>query len=135
MNNPIILVDFDGVLHSYTSGWRGVDVIPDPPVPGAIEWLHSMLPPLDQVKSYTGPIARIYSSRSKTHEGVVAMKRWLIQHGLKEEYITRNLLKFPIEKPAAFLTIDDRCFCFEGKFPNPKSLLDFVPWNKIPKRK
>src|SRR5690606_19100252 len=34
-----VCVDFDGVLHSYVSGWKGGTVIPDPPVPGAIEWL------------------------------------------------------------------------------------------------
>ena len=36
---PILALDFDGVLHSYTSGWQGADVISDPPVPGAIEFL------------------------------------------------------------------------------------------------
>ena len=34
-----ILLDFDGVIHSYTSGWKGAGVIPDPPVPGAIDFL------------------------------------------------------------------------------------------------
>ena len=32
-----ILVDFDGVIHSYTSVLKGARVIPDLPVPGAIE--------------------------------------------------------------------------------------------------
>lgn len=28
-----VAVDVDGVLHSYTSGWKGADRLPDPPVP------------------------------------------------------------------------------------------------------
>ena len=31
MPKPILCLDFDGVVHSYTSGWKGADVIPDPP--------------------------------------------------------------------------------------------------------
>ena len=34
-----VAVDFDGVIHSYTTLWFTASVIPDPPVPGAIEWL------------------------------------------------------------------------------------------------
>lgn len=37
-----ILVDFDGVIHSYRSGWKGLDVIPDPPVENAIKWLETI---------------------------------------------------------------------------------------------
>ena len=39
----IISVDFDGVLHHYTSEWAGPLVITDPPTPGAIPWLLSLV--------------------------------------------------------------------------------------------
>lgn len=133
---PIICVDFDGVIHSYTSGWLGVDVIPDPPVEGAIQWLRKHLPVPDALglaAPYKGPIVMIYSSRSKSWKGRRAMKRWLIEHGLEREYITDGILRFPTKKPAAFLTIDDRAICFDGAFPATEVMMEFKPWNKKPK--
>ena len=47
-----------------------------------------------------------------------------------QELIDGGMITFPKDKPAAFLTIDDRCFLFEGAFPDPRSLLSFKPWNK-----
>jgi hypothetical protein len=131
--NPIICVDFDGVIHSYTSGWKGVSVIPDDPVPGAIDWLVAHLPVPDALGlsgAYDGPIVEIYSSRSKSWFGRRAMKKWLVKHGLHRSYIDDNILKFPTKKPAAFLTIDDRAICFNGKFPSTEDMLGFKPWYK-----
>ncbi len=123
----ILCVDFDGVLHSYSSGWKGVGVVPDPPVPGAIKWLREMIGPFEVC---------VYSSRSKHFIGVEAMKeaikRWAIEEGdcpaEAEELV--EMLKFPDQKPAAFLTIDDRCICFDGTFPTATEISSFVPWNK-----
>src|SRR5688572_11699371 len=132
--NPIILVDFDGVIHSYTSGWRGVDVIPDPPVAGAIEWLMEHLPIPEPISAmgpeYIGPEVQIYSSRSRENAGLKAMQQWLVNNGLHPAYISEGILKFPTQKPAAFLTIDDRAICFEGRFPTASEMLEFKPWNK-----
>lgn len=132
--NPIICVDFDGVIHSYTSGWKGVAVVSDPPVPGAIEWLEEHLPVPDSLCAmappHEGPIVQIYSSRSKSWRGRRAMKKWLIEHGLHPGYISEGILKFPSKKPAAYLTIDDRAICFTGEFPSKDEMLSFKPWNK-----
>lgn len=114
---PILLVDFDGVIHSYSSGWKGVDVIPDPPVDGAIEFLKNAMESFD---------VQIYSSRSKDPRGLLEMKTWLACNGC---YFVKEL-KFPTQKPAAFLTIDDRAIQFDGIFPSVGDLLAFKPWNK-----
>ena len=34
MGKKTVVFDFDGVIHSYTSGWQGIGNIPDPVVPG-----------------------------------------------------------------------------------------------------
>lgn len=132
--NPIVLVDFDGVIHSYTSGWKGADVVPDPPVPGAIDWIMDHLPTPEPIcpmaQPYVGPEVQIYSSRSSQRGGISVMKDWLIKHGLHKAYITEGILKFPTEKNAAFLTIDDRAICFDGRFPTTQEMLSFKPWNK-----
>jgi len=133
--HPIICVDFDGVIHSYTSGWEGPAVVSDDPVPGAIKWLEDHLPLTDELMGswappYKGPIVQIYSSRSKSWRGRRAMKKWLIKHGLHPSYIYDGVLKFPTKKPAAFLTIDDRAICFDGTFPSKEEMLSFKPWFK-----
>ena len=115
----ILCVDFDGVLHSYSSGWKGAGVVSDPPVPGAIEWL-------DDVAEDERFEVCVYSSRSKETDGVMAMKAWLSDNGLRR----LDRISFPTQKPAASMTIDDRAFCFEGSFPSPRWLLTFRPWNK-----
>jgi len=122
----IVCVDFDGVLHSYLSGWKGPCEIPDPPVLGAFEWL-KMMTSFQDNKDRTFQVS-IYSSRSKYEGAIDAMKEWFRKHGLHEE--TLSALDFPSQKPAANMTIDDRAFCFQGIFPSPSWVLGFKPWNK-----
>lgn len=121
-----LCVDFDGVLHFY-SGWVKANVVSGPPVPGAIRWLREMIGPFEVC---------IYSSRSKYLTGIEAMKeaikRWAVEEGdceaEAEELV--EVLKFPTQKPAAFLTIDDRCICFNGTFPTRDEISSFIPWTK-----
>lgn len=153
MNRPTLSVDFDGVLHSYSSGWKGARVIADPPVPGAIEWLCMM--------SAHYEIA-ISSARSGQWGGRRAMRLWIgrqaermfidsaweaieplmraLDHHtgmdpIEEEArdFARSLLKrirFPRTKPSAVLYIDDRAHCFTGTFPTVEQIKAFKPWNK-----
>ena len=121
----ILCVDFDGVVHSYSSGWKGVDVIPDPPVPGVFRWLASL--------HENEFVICIYSSRSKDPAGVEAMKAWFEKHLNECDWDAPWLLcklEFPTQKPAAMMTVDDRAFCFEGDFPSPEWIDRFKPWNR-----
>jgi hypothetical protein len=122
---PILCIDFDGVVHSYTSGWHGATIIPDPPVPGALEWLQGAQELFDVC---------IYSSRSKHPGGIEAMQEWFEFHSALLGYAKvafMEKLTFSAEKPAAFLTIDDRAICFQGWDKlDARDLLNFKPWNK-----
>jgi hypothetical protein len=119
MKRQTICVDFDGVLHSYTSPWAGATVITDAPVPRAVEWLKSVQEHYD---------VAIFSSRSHVPGGIDAMRQWLVGHGLDEAVLER--ISFPQEKPPARVYIDDRAWRFEGAFPTVSELESFEPWNK-----
>ena len=115
----VLCIDFDGVLHSYKSGWQGANVVSDEPVPGAIEWLTE----LAKSNKYN---VQIYSARSNQEGGIEAMREWLVKNG----FSWMKCISFPIRKPAAYLTIDDRCICFNGIFPTQEEIDNFKPWNK-----
>lgn len=125
---PILSVDFDGVLHSYESGWKGAAVIPDRPTPGAIVWL------ADAVKLFR---VAIFSSRSHQPGGIEAMRRWLLHYALEHFQDEAKVswvgqVEFPLEKPPALVTIDDRALTFDGCWAHfdPVKLLEFKPWNR-----
>ena len=119
MNNekrkPILCLDFDGVCHSYESGWKGADVIPDSPVKG-------MLKALTQYSERFRLC--VFSSRSHQEGGIEAMKAWFARHAPELE------LEYPKEKPPAMVSLDDRTITFEGEWPNVETLENFKPWNK-----
>ena len=123
-----IAVDFDGVLHSYTTPWINAHTIPDEPVVGAIQWLWNMLQDFDVI---------IHSTRCKTWRGRIAVRRWLKQHagnlyyecmvgpGLEDVILTHK--KLP-----ALVYIDDRAYRFmgPGTFPSVQAIHQLRPWNK-----
>ena len=125
---PILCLDFDGVIHSYDSGWKGADVIPDPPVKGARSFIHSALDRFD---------VQVFSSRSRRPGGREAMQKWLSDHMLDftegdYDHAATILAKigWPDEKPPALVTIDDRAITFTGEWPTLDDLEGFKPWNR-----
>lgn len=126
MGKPILCLDFDGVIHSYTSGWKGADIIPDPPVDGAIAFMIGALDHFDVV---------IFSSRSNQPGGLAAMKKWLKEHAGATWYPSPagpglEDIRFTTDKPSAMITIDDRALTFTGTWPAIEALKEFKPWNK-----
>lgn len=138
---PILCLDFDGVIHSYDSGWNGIAIINDDPVPGACAFLVAAANVFD---------VAIYSSRSARVEGIAAMQFWLHKHmtdhlvdveaGGSEQpdvhpaerafEFVQETISWPMEKPPAFVTIDDRALTFDGTWPDMVDLVKFQPWNK-----
>jgi len=111
-----IIFDFDGVIHSYVSGWQGVDVIPDPPVPGI----------KDVIKELRGEGYEVVvvSTRCYYDGGIEAIEKYLKRNNIEVDRVTG-------EKPPAIVTVDDRAICFSGK---AEGLVDeikrFKPWMK-----
>lgn len=115
---PTLCLDFDGVCHSYTSGWQGPATISDSPVEGLREFLESALEQFS---------IAIYSSRSHQSGGIPAMIDWFVRMGMED--IVEELY-FPDHKPSAHVTIDDRAVTFTGKWPSIDFLVYFRPWNR-----
>lgn len=113
-----VVFDFDGVIHSYTSGWQGETKIPDPPV-------HGIDRALREIKA-AGYEVVIVSTRCSSVFGRIAIENWLDMYGLAQ--LVDRVCK---EKPPAIVYIDDRAICFDG---DTDTLLDkvqnFKPWYK-----
>lgn len=141
---PTLCLDFDGVLHSCASGWKGVDKIPDPPTPDAMRFLFDVRDHFE---------VSIHSVRSRSLRGRAAMKHWLAWHWLQQiiipdidpmdaepdmetsawgMHLAEQELKFiswPWFKPAAHVTLDARSLTFDGTWPKLSTLRDFRPWH------
>ncbi len=113
--NYTIAVDFDGVIHSYLTPWVNAETIPDPPIPGAIEWLNKMREKFEVV---------IFTTRGKTAEGRVAVQDYLFAHGWTGDEIPN----VTAEKPPALIYLDDRAMRFAGAYPTADEIHAARPW-------
>lgn len=109
-----VVFDFDGVIHSYTSGWQGIAEIPDPPVEGMRE-------AIEEIRA-AGFEVVVVSTRSKDPIGSRAVEEYLKKHDIEVDAVMAT-------KPPAIVYVDDRAICFDG---NAAALLEkinnFLPW-------
>lgn len=114
----IVVFDFDGVIHSYTSGWCGVANIVDPPVVGIIDALRDI--------HDAGYEVVVVSTRCASDVGLKAIFDWLQKYGA-DKYVDDVCM----EKPPAIVYIDDRAICFDGDASTLLSKIEsFKPWYK-----
>lgn len=117
---PTVVFDFDGVIHSYTQGWKGSTVIPDPVVPGIGETIKEL--------RGLGYRVVVVSTRCATPEGMGAVRRYLRDNEILVDDVA-------MEKPLALCYIDDRAIRFDGR---PERLVEqienFRTWLESPVR-
>lgn len=115
-NKPAVCVDFDGVLHSYKSGWCGTTIIPDEPVDGSVQWITELID--------SGLRVVVSSSRARTCAGQEAIRNWLEDNEYPVSEMTITHSKVP-----ALMYIDDRAHRFDGKhFPSANTVRTAEPW-------
>lgn len=116
---PTVVFDFDGVIHSYTSGWKGAEEIPDAPVPGISEAIERI--------RMAGYRVVVVSTRCGKPTGMGAVRRYLQENGIVVDDVM-------MEKPPAVCYIDDRAIQFDG---NAEALFDkvanFRTWQQMEK--
>lgn len=101
-----IAVDFDGVIHAYTKGWHD-GTIYDPPIPGAIEGLRTLM---------ADNAVFIFTTRD-----VGQVAEWLLIRGFSTRtgydgpfWNERGVLLVTNRKLAATAYLDDRAVRFEN---------------------
>ncbi len=93
-----VCLDFDGVIHSYQSGWKGETVIPDPPIHGVGRAIAKLRQDYRVV---------VHSTRCSSEDGREAICDWLNRHGIEVDDVC-------MQKPPAFVYVDDRAVRFTG---------------------
>lgn len=119
--NPTVVFDFDGVIHSYKTGWLGEAVIPDPPVPGIKETIAKL-------REYGYEVV-VVSTRCSSKAGMKAIQAWLRQNDIIVDDVLAH-------KPPAMCYVDDRAICFDGSTSSLfDKIVNFKSWIEKPPSK
>lgn len=112
MFKPTICIDFDGVIHSYASGWDGKATPPDEPVFGAAEAI------VELRKKYK---VIVYSARCHLPGGKEAIEAWMAKYGIVVDAVQEN-------KPPAIIYLDDRGIQFRGDWMQALADIEQFQW-------
>jgi hypothetical protein len=116
----VVAVDFDGVINSYISGWKGPTET-DAPVLSAAESL--------QMLYNRGYRIIIFSTRANTQEGIDTIREYLRKHTENNELA--DTIEITDQKPIADMYIDDRAIPFTGDWEETlKRIEEFKPWTE-----
>lgn len=107
-----VAIDFDGVIHSYTTPFNGDhSYIPDPPVPGSKEAMWRYVEKYNVV---------VFSVRAAF--AAEAIRQWMKVWEFPEVEITAI-------KPSAHVYVDDRGWRFDGNWDfDMDALVDAPTW-------
>ncbi|MDR2534983.1 MAG: hypothetical protein LBD29_03005, partial [Treponema sp.] len=116
----VVAVDFDGVINSYVSGWKGPSET-DAPVLSAAESLKTLF--------NSGYKVIIFSTRANTREGIETIREYLRKHTENNELA--DTIEITGQKPIADMYIDDRAIPFNGDWEETlKQIEQFKPWTE-----
>jgi hypothetical protein len=113
MPPKVIAIDFDGVIHSYYSGWQGPLKADDPLVPGIKEVIAELRRDYKVV---------VMSSRCLHPGGTQTIENYLRKHDIVVDGITG-------EKIPAMVYVDDRAITFREAKDLLGQIERFKPWH------
>ena len=121
-----VAIDFDGVLHRYSEGWKDGQIYDDP-VEGSREALQAMKDLGWKIYIFSTRSNKLYHKDQEKAQDQ-AMKTWLEHHGIPYDRI------WNFGKPMADVYIDDRALTFRGDWKATlQDAQNFSPWNRPPK--
>lgn len=113
---PTVAIDFDGVIHSYTSPFTKASEILDPPIEGIKDVIDTL--------RQRGFKVVVMSSRCLGDGGKAAIINYLNLYDIVVDDVTH-------EKVGAVAYVDDRAITFDGKVDGlVERIISFSPWNR-----
>lgn len=119
MMKPVLVLDFDSVIYSGTSGWKGAHILPDTPKPGAMTFIAAAVEHF-HVDIFSG-------RRSETALARRAMWLYVKEHleeAIGDDKSSRiiSMIDFPVSKPTPSMCLDGRAVV-DGSWPTIEALL------------